>query len=109
MIKKAIRMKLYPNMKEEYTKRHQELWPQMKQMLFDHGAQSYSIFYDEETNYLFGYLEIEDDARWANVPSTEINRKWWEYMNDLMETNEDHSPVTAELIQVFELEKECNK
>ncbi|WP_159721966.1 L-rhamnose mutarotase [Enterococcus sp. CSURQ0835] len=103
MIKKAVRMKLYPGLKEEYAKRHDELWPEMREMLKEHGAISYSIFLDPETDYLFGYLEIEDEGKWASVPDTEINRKWWDYMKDMMETNPDHSPVSVELEQVFEL------
>lgn len=103
MIKKAIRMKLYPEAKTEYQRRHKELWPEMRQMLKAHGAESYSIFFDPETNELFGYLEIEDEEKWAQVSETEINRKWWAYMKDLMETNSDASPVSVELEQVFEL------
>lgn len=103
MIKKAVRMKLYPGLKEEYAKRHDELWPEMREMLKEHGALSYSIFLDPETDYLFGYLEIEDEGKWASVSDTEVNRKWWDYMKDMMETNPDHSPVSVELEQVFEL------
>lgn len=102
-MKKAIRMKVYPDKKEEYAQRHQNLWPEMREMLKEFGAQSYSIFYDPETHYLFGYLEIEDEDKWAKTADTEINRKWWDYMDDMMETNPDHSPVTLELEQVFEL------
>ena len=103
MIKKAIRMKLYPGMAEEYEKRHRNLWPEMVELLKAHGAKSYSIFLDKETDFLFGYLEIEDEALWNEVPKTEINQKWWDYMKDIMDTNPDHSPVTADLQQVFEL------
>lgn len=103
MIKKAVRMKLYPGVKEEYARRHNEIWPEMRQMLKEHGAISYSIFLDNETNYLFGYLEIKDEGIWASVPDTQINRKWWTFMKDMMETNDDESPVTIELEQVFEL------
>lgn len=103
MIKKAIRMKLYPEVKTEYQKRHEKLWPEMRQMLKAHGAESYSIFFDTETNELFGYLEIKDEEKWSRVSETEINQKWWAYMKDLMETNSDDSPVSVELEQVFEL------
>ena len=75
----------------------------MREMLKEHGAKSYSIFHDPETNYLFGYLEIEEEATWAKTADTEINRKWWEFMESVMETNPDNSPVTVELEQVFEL------
>lgn len=63
MIKKAVRMKLYPGQKKEYARRHNDLWPGMRAMLKEYGAQSYSIFYDPETDYLFGYLEIEDEKK----------------------------------------------
>lgn len=103
MLKKAFKMKVYPDKHEEYEKRHNQLWPEMKQMLKEHGAISYSIFVDPETNYLFGYLEIEDENKWAETADTEINQKWWDYMKDIMETNLDNSPVTFELKQVFDL------
>ena len=31
-------------------------------------------------------------------------KKWWKYMADIMETNQDNSPVTIALEQVFYLE-----
>lgn len=103
MIKKAVRMKLYPGLKEEYVKRHNDLWPEMREMLKEHGAISYSIFLDPETDFLFGYLEFEDEEKWAQTADAEINRKWWDYMEDVMDTNPDNSPVAVDLEQVFEL------
>ncbi len=96
-------MKLYPDLKGEYTKRHKELWPEMRKMLKEHGAISYSIFFDPETDYLFGYLEIEDEEKWAQTADTEINRKWWVFTENVMDTNPDNSPVTVDLEKVFEL------
>ena len=103
MIKKAIRMNLYPGEKAEYQKSHDELWPEMREMLKEHGVLSYSIFLDSESNQLFGYLEIEDEEKWNQVSTTAINQKWWTYMKDLMETNPDDSPVSFDLEPVFEL------
>ncbi|API90337.1 L-rhamnose mutarotase [Marinilactibacillus sp. 15R] len=103
MIKKAIRMKVYPDKHEEYKKRHDELWPELEKELKQHGCLSYTIWLDEETNFLFGYLEIEDENQWEKLPATEINKKWWDYMKDVMDTNEDHSPITSNLKNVFDL------
>ena len=74
MIKKAFAMKIYPDKHEEYRKRHDELWPEMRAMLKEHGASQYSIFLDPETSELFGYLEIEDEERWSETAATAINR-----------------------------------
>lgn len=103
MFKKAFKMKVYPEQQEEYEKRHNQLWPEMREMFAEYGAVNYSIFLDPDTNYLFGYLEIEDEKRWAESESTEINQKWWDYMEDIMETNPNNSSVSKNLKQVFEL------
>lgn len=103
MIKKAIRMYVHPDQHTEYQRRHAELWPEMEQMLRQHGAIHYAIFLDVETSTLFGYLEIESEEKWALAAETAINQKWWKYMADIMETNPDDSPITAELRPVFEL------
>lgn len=105
MIRKASVMKVYEGMYEEYRKRHDELWPEMKEMLEQHGMIHYSIFLDENTGNLFAYVEIEDEERWSRTADTEINRKWWDYMKDIMETNPDNSPVSVPLTEVFRLER----
>ena len=103
MIKKAFCMQVYPDQHAEYQRRHEKLWPEMRQMLKEHGVIKYQIFLNTETSTLFGYLEIEDEARWEQIALTPINQKWWNYIEDIMETNPDCSPVTAELKKVFEL------
>lgn len=104
MIKKAFKMKLFPGCEETYRQRHDQLWPEMVELLKTHGAKTYCIFFDSETSSLFGYLEIDNEEKWLQVAQTEINQKWWNYMADIMETNEDHSPVSVELTKVFNLE-----
>ena len=99
MVRKGFKMFLYPGMAEEYEKRHNALWPEMKEMIHEYGGHNYSIYLDKETNVLYGYLEVEDEA--ADTP---INRKWWDYMADIMETNEDNSPVCVDLSPVFHLD-----
>ncbi len=101
---KGFKMKLYPGMEEEYEKRHNQLWPEMKDMIHEHGGKNYSIFLDRETLTLFGYIEIEDEALWSAGADTAINRKWWDFMADIMETNPDNSPVSVDLHPVFHLD-----
>ncbi|MCI9095327.1 MAG: L-rhamnose mutarotase [Lachnospiraceae bacterium] len=51
-----------------------------------------------------GYIEIENEALWQAGADTEINRKWWDFMADIMETNPDNSPVSVDLHPVFHLD-----
>jgi L-rhamnose 1-epimerase len=97
-------MKLYEGQKEEYEKRHNQLWPEMVDMIHEHGGFNYSIFFDEETNILFGYIELEEEEKWKLSADTAINRKWWDFMADIMETNPDNSPVAKDLTTLFHLD-----
>lgn len=101
---KGFKMKLYPGMEKEYERRHNQLWPEMIDMIHSHGGKNYSIFLDRETNILFGYIEIEDPVKWGKGADTEINRKWWDFMADIMETNPDNSPVAVDLETLFHLD-----
>jgi len=103
-MKKAFKMKLYAGMAKEYEKRHNELWPEMKDMIHEYGGKNYSIFLDEDTNVLYGYIEIDSEEKWAESANTAICRKWWDFMSDIMETNADNSPVSEDLRLVFHLE-----
>ncbi len=103
MIRKAFVMHVFADCHEEYQRRHDEIWPEMVEMLKEYGAHDYSIFLDPTSNRLFAYLVIEDEERWSKTAETEICQKWWAYMKDVMETNEDHSPVSLELKEVFYL------
>ena len=37
-------LEVRPGYEEEYKKRHDELWPEMKEMLSDAGIRNYNIF-----------------------------------------------------------------
>ena len=103
MIKKAGIMFVNKDSYAEYEKRHNELWPEMASAIKNHGGSNYSIFLDEPTGKLFAYLEIENEEKWSALASTDICKKWWLHMKDIMETNEDNSPVYIDLKSVFYL------
>ncbi len=98
-------MQVYSEYYDEYEKRHVELWPEMEEAILQHGANSYSIFLNSNNGQLFAYLEIENEEKWNALAKTPICKKWWEYMAPLMETNEDKSPVSIDLKEVFHISK----
>ena len=68
------------------------------------GVGNYSIWLDAETNTLFAYQEQSGESSSQDLGATEIVKKWWKYMADIMETNPDNSPVSIPLEEVFYLE-----
>ncbi|HEX8316643.1 MAG TPA: L-rhamnose mutarotase [Flavisolibacter sp.] len=99
----AFKMTLFPGKEEEYKKRHDELWPDLEQLLKQTGISEYSIFLDPTTNSLFGVLKAEDPRALDNLPQHEVMQRWWKYMGDIMEANPDNSPVSVPLKEVFYL------
>lgn len=103
MIRKAFVMAVNAGQEAEYERRHRPIWAELEQTLRAHGVHNYSIFLHPETRQLFGYVEIEDEARWNAIAQTPICRQWWAHMQALMPSNPDNSPVSLELREVFHL------
>jgi L-rhamnose mutarotase len=99
----AFKMKLHPGKEEEYKRRHDSLWPELERLLRETGVSDYSIFFDPQTNILFGTLKFRDALKFDALPSHPVMKKWWAYMKDIMETNDDHSPTSVPLKEVFYL------
>jgi L-rhamnose mutarotase len=97
-------MKLKPGFKEEYKKRHNPIWPELIELLKKSGVKDYSIFYDEETNILFAVQKIDGDQGSQDLGENEHVKKWWKYMADIMDTNEDNSPISIDLEEVFHID-----
>ena len=99
----AFKMKLFNGVKEEYKKRHDEIWPELKELLTSSGIHDYSIFLDDSTNSLFGILKVENSEALNSLPANAVMQRWWAYMKDIMECNDDNSPMSIPLKEVFHL------
>ena len=99
----AFRMNLYDGFAEEYEKRHDEIFPDLASALKDSGVSDYSIWLDPQSNHLFGILTRTNDHTVEALPDTEIVKRWWAHMADVMETNTENVPTQIPLKRVFYL------
>ena len=97
----AFRMNLFPGQAAEYEKRHDEIFPELTRALRDAGVSDYTIWLDPEDHHLFGILTRTDDHTMADLPNTEVMKRWWKHMADIMETHPDNVPVQVPLKRVF--------
>ncbi len=84
---------LKDGMLEEYKRRHDEIWPEMKAVLEEAGICNYSIWITEQE--IFGYYECEkgiEHAARVQAESPVVDR-WNVYMEDVMTMVMD--PVTG--------------
>lgn len=78
---------------DEYVKRHNEIWPEMLEVLNSAGIKNYTIW--NVGNELFGYYECEKGVEYAARIQNEspVVERWNEYMKDVMIMEKD--PVTG--------------
>ena len=98
-------MSVHAGCEDEYIRRHQPIWPELEEVLLAHGVKTYSIFLHSETRQLFAYVEFTDEAQWQAIAQTDVCRRWWTHMRDLMPSNPDHSPVSLPLLEIFHIER----
>lgn len=99
----AFRMVLNPGMRDEYERRHNEIWPELVDALHHAGVRDYSIYYDDATHHLFAVLTRTGNHSMDELPHLDVMRKWWDYMADIMQTAPDHTPSQQPLSRVFRL------
>ncbi len=99
-------MKLKPGAANEYKRRHDEVWPEVLTLLREHGFSDYSIFLDEQTSTLFAVYQASSTSTASNdaLRQTDIMQRWWAYMTDLVEFNEEQMPITRTLKMVFHMD-----
>lgn len=100
----AYKMKLKPGCKDEYIRRHKDIWPELKSVLKEAGVADYAIYLDEETDTLFAVQKQRGETSSQDLGSTEVVQRWWAYMAELMETCADNAPVSVPLEECFYLE-----
>ena len=97
----AWKATLLPGMLDEYVRRHDAIWPEMKEVLHSAGIRNYSIW--NVGNDLFGYYECVSVETAARIQAeSPVVQRWNEYMKDVMRMEMD--PVTGAqplLRQVF--------
>jgi len=96
-------MQLNSGQAEEYQRRHDEIWPELVDLLKTAGISDYSIFFHEPTNSLFAVLRRSEDHTMDKLPLEPVMQKWWAYMGDIMAASDNNEPVVEPLERVFYL------
>ena len=96
----AFRMNLNPGQAAAYEKRHDEIFPELVTALKAAGVSDDTIWLDREDHHLFGILTRSDTHTLDTLPDTEIMKRWWACMCDIMQSGPDTAPVQVPLKRV---------
>ena len=94
-------MKLKPGCEEIYKQKHDEIWPELVDLLRRQGARNYSIY--RHGLLLFAYLERDAPAV-EGQPHDPIILRWWKMMEPYMEYNSDGTPWVEPIEEAFHMD-----
>jgi len=98
-----------PEMKAGYKKEHDEIWPELVELIKKQGIKSYSIFFRKDGT-LFSYIEVEDLEKFLKntkeAAKSEVSLKWEKHMRKyFIEIDEiTGAPIMEELEEVFHID-----
>lgn len=95
-------MKLKPGQEAEYKRKHDEIWPEMVDLLKSQGVHNYSIY--RHDLWLFACLERPEDSPAQTSAINDVVRRWQAWMQPHMETGPDNVPVVWPVEEVFRLD-----
>lgn len=104
MEKYAWKARILDGMKDEYVRRHDEIWDELVEVLKSAGIENYTIWCDG--NELFGYYECARGADYAAAvqANSPVVDKWNEYMKDVMVMEMDEKTgAQPRLGKIFEM------
>ena len=99
----AWRARVRPGMLDEYIRRHNAIWPELKEVLHQAGIRNYTIW--NVGDELFGYYECEKGIEYAAKVQREspVTEEWNKYMSDILIMDADpETGVQPALEKVFE-------
>ncbi len=102
----AFLMRIRPELRAEYEKAHDEIWPDMAAAIRESGISNYSIYFRPDGT-LFAYLESDDpEGSFARLGKTEVNARWQKTMDRFFVKKDPKSvgPDVEVISEVFHLE-----
>lgn len=86
----AFVLRVKPGMAQEYRRRHDALWPEMREALLAQGIVYYEIYFHEDSGLLFAHT-IRSAQYDASQPEAPAITRWREHMKDIMVLEDDRA------------------
>ena len=71
-------VRIKPDKKDEYIKLHEEIWPEISQLIYDCNIRNYSIFLRNDLLYAYyEYIGGDFAADMKKMEENPGNKEWW--------------------------------
>lgn len=86
MERACFTFEIYPHMVDEYKKRHDEIWPELVELIQESGLKNYTLF--RRGTQVTAYVECHPDVEtaFAKVGASDVNTRWAEWFEEVIVT-----------------------
>lgn len=93
-----------PGQEDEYKRRHDAIWPELLDAIREAGVRNYSLF--RRGRQVVAYCECEPSAAasFGRLAESDVNRRWSEYFEDVIESLTDEQGELRSLVEVWHLD-----
>ena len=104
MEKIAFTMRLAPGRADEYQRRHDEIWPELVELIQDSGLKNYTLF--RRGTQIIAYVEChpDKDTAFANIAGAEVNARWSKWFEEIIVSLADEDGNLYEAAEVWHLD-----
>lgn len=103
----AFCLRLRAGCEDEYRRRHDALWPEIRQGLLAAGVLHYEIFLEPDSLLLFAFMVRSSDHGMDSLRAQPVWQRWQEHMADIL-VQQDGLPLRLALQPMFCLRKELD-
>ena len=96
----AFCLRLRPGCEAEYQRRHDALFPDMRQALLDAGLLHYEIHLEPQSLLLFAYMVRRGDHNMEALPQHPAWQRWQAHMADIL-VQDNGLPLRVPLQRMF--------
>ncbi len=84
MQRMCFTFEIRPGSEAEYKRRHDEIWPELVEVISSAGVSNYSLF--RRGTQVIAYCECEPDVAtaFAKIGASEHNTRWSEWFEDII-------------------------
>jgi L-rhamnose mutarotase len=101
----AFCLRLKPGTEAEYRRRHDALWPEMRQALLDAGLLHYEIHLEPGSCLLFAYMVRRSGHTMHTLPDNAAWQRWQQHMADIL-VQDKGLPLRVALQRMFWMQAE---
>lgn len=103
-LRKAFVLRLKPGALAEYTRWHDEIWPELRDEIARQGIAEIALFHDPTDDTVHLFSRVADEGAWDRLWDSQVHRRWAEVMSLLMHYRADGIVESRELREIWHLD-----